>query len=94
MRRIAPVVLLVLAPLGAHAALPGDAAAGKRLLDTYCMRCHDTSVYTRKDRQIQSLPGLRRQVKACGDMSTRRDFSAAETQDVVKYLNEHFYRFP
>ena len=36
----------------AHAALPGDSAAGKKLHDAHCMTCHDTSVYTRKDRQI------------------------------------------
>lgn len=73
--------------------LPG-VRRGKRLVDAYCMRCHDTGVYTRRDRQIQSLTALRGQVKACGDMATRRDFSAAETQDVVKYLDERFYRFP
>ena len=34
------------------AALPGDSAEGKRLHDANCMGCHNTSIYTRKDRLI------------------------------------------
>lgn len=52
MRRILSAVLLVLAPLGAHAVLPGDAADGKSLHDIYCAGCHDTGVYTRPDRRV------------------------------------------
>lgn len=93
MRRILSAVLLVLAPLGAHAALPGDAADGKSLHDIYCMACHDTGVYTRKDRSIQSLEALKRQLQSC-QRAAGTDFSAKEQRDVLKYLNDRFYRFP
>jgi hypothetical protein len=93
MRRILSAVLLVLAPLGAHAVLPGDAADGKSLHDIYCAGCHDTGVYTRPDRRVRSLVALRRQLQGC-ERAAGTNFSAKEKQDVLKYLNEHFYKFP
>jgi hypothetical protein len=93
MRRNLSAVLLVLAPLGAHAALPGNAAEGKSLHDIYCTACHDSGVYTRKDRSIQSLEALKRQLQTC-ERAAGTNFSAKEKQDVLKYLNDRFYRFP
>jgi len=74
------------------ASLPGDSAEGKRLLDANCMECHQTGVYTRKDRKVQSLDGLKEQVANCTHMA-RKEFSASETQDLIKYLNDQFYHF-
>jgi hypothetical protein len=60
MRSILGVSLLILLMPSAYAAeLPGDSAEGKRLHDANCMGCHDTSVYTRKDRLVQSLDALK-----------------------------------
>jgi len=78
---------------GAYAALPGNSINGKRLHDANCTACHDTGVYTRKDRRVQSLDALKRQIQSCNHMA-KTHFSAPETQDVVKYLNDQFYRFP
>lgn len=75
----------------AHA-LPGDARRGEQLHQTHCTTCHDHSVYTRKDRQIGSLQALQEQINACGHNLPRR-FSADEVRDLVKYLNDRFYRF-
>lgn len=86
--------LLALLPSGAFAALPGDAAEGKRVHDASCTGCHDTSVYTRKDRGVRSLDALRGQLQACGHMALKKELSAAEVQNLLKYLNERFYRFP
>jgi hypothetical protein len=76
----------------AHAALPGDPAEGKRLHDASCMGCHDTAVYTRKDHMVRSLDGLKQQFEDCSHMA-KKEFSPAETQNIIKYLNDRFYRF-
>jgi len=78
---------------GAYAALPGNSIKGQRLHDANCTGCHDTGVYTRKDRRVQSLDALKRQIQGCNHMA-KTHFSATEAQDVVKYLNDQFYRFP
>jgi len=48
-------LLILLIPSAYAAALPGDSAEGKRLHDANCMGCHNTSIYTRKDRLIAVL---------------------------------------
>jgi hypothetical protein len=76
----------------AHAALPGDSADGKRLHDAKCMGCHDTGIYTRKDRIVRSLDALKQQFESCSHMAGK-EFSAVETQNIIKYLNDQFYQF-
>jgi len=78
--------------LTAHAAVPGDEAEGKRLHDVSCTGCHDTGVYTRQEHRVKSLAGLMRQGENCTHMS-QQECSAAEKQDIVKYLNDQFYKF-
>lgn len=77
----------------AHGALPGDPAAGKRLHDTNCLGCHDTSVYSRPDRSIKSVGALQEQLGGCSHMAHKK-FSLLESQDLLKYLNDTFYHFP
>jgi cytochrome c5 len=90
---LASAFVLVVAPAaGAYAALPGDGGEGKRLHDASCTRCHDSRVYTRKDRTVQSLDGLKQQLDGCSHMAGKK-YSAAQTQDLIKYLNDTFYRF-
>ncbi len=84
--------LLLLMP-GAHAAmLSGDGAQGKRLFDVHCTGCHQTDIFTREDRKIQSLDALKEQLVACS-RAAKADFSASEMQDLLKYLNDQFYHF-
>jgi CxxC motif-containing protein (DUF1111 family) len=85
-----PVLIFVAASV--NAAVPGDGAEGKRLHDANCTSCHDTSVYTRKDHRVRSLEGLKRQVENCTHMA-QKDFSLVERQNIVKYLNEQYYKF-
>ena len=93
MKSILGVSLLTLLMPSAYAAsLPGDSADGKRLHDANCMGCHDTSVFTRKDRLVQSLDALKKQLASCSHMA-KKEFSASETQDLLKYLNDQFYHF-
>jgi hypothetical protein len=93
MKSILGVSLLILLMPSAYAAsLPGDSADGKRLHDANCMGCHDASVFTRKDRLVQSLDALKKQLASCTNMA-KKEFSASETQDLLKYLNDQFYHF-
>jgi len=85
-------LLILLMPSSAYAELPGDSADGKRLYDANCTGCHDTSVFTRKDRVVQSLDVLKKQLVSCSHMA-KKEFSATETQNIIKYLNDQFYQF-
>ena len=82
-------LLILLIPSAYAASLPGDSADGKRLYDANCMGCHDTSVLTRKDRVVQSLDALKKQLVSCSH-AAKKEFSASETQDLLKYLNDQF----
>jgi hypothetical protein len=93
MKSILGVLLAILLMSSAYAAeLPGDSADGKRLHDANCMGCHDTGIYTRKDRLVQSLDALEKRLGDCSHMANK-EFSAIETQDIIKYLNDQFYQF-
>jgi len=60
--------------------------------DANCMGCHDTGIYTRKDRLVQSLDALKKRLGDCSHMANK-EFSASETQNIIKYLNYQFYQF-
>lgn len=93
MKSLLCVSLLMLMMTSAHAASsPGDNANGKRLLDAHCMECHQTDIFTRKDRKIQSLEALKEQLADCTQMA-EQEFSASEMHDLLGYLNDEFYRF-
>ena len=92
MKVILCVPALIFLAVSAHAAVPGDGAEGKRLHDANCASCHGVSVYTRQDHRVQSLDGLKQQVGNCTHMA-QKEFSPAERQNIVKYLNDRFYRF-
>jgi len=92
MKCILCVSLMILLIPSAHAALPGDSAEGKRLHDAKCMGCHDTGIYTRKDRIVRSLDALKQQFESCSHMA-KKEFSAIETRNIIKYLNDQFYQF-
>jgi cytochrome c553 len=93
MKRILCVSLTILLTQSAYAApLPGDSAAGQRLVDANCMRCHNTSVYSREDHKVRSLDALKQQLDRCSHAADK-SFSATEMQDIIKYLNDQFYHF-
>ena len=92
-RTIALLPLLAVLSVSAQAApLPGDAAAGKKLHDANCLSCHDTGVYQRKDRRVTSLSGITGQITACGHQ-TDVTLSKADIDNLVKYLNETYYKY-
>ena len=86
------LLLFLLMPTAYAASLLGDSASGKRLHDANCMGCHNTSVFTRPDRTIESLDALKVQLANCTHMAMK-EFSESETQDLLRYLNDQFYHF-
>jgi len=93
MNRVLLIALSSLLIPSVNAALPGDSAEGERLVAADCMSCHDTTVFSRADHKIQSLDALKRQLASCGH-GAKKEFSVAQTDSIVKYLNERFYHFP
>jgi hypothetical protein len=93
MKSIRGVSLWILLMTSSYAAeLPGNRADGKRLHDANCMGCHDTAIYSRKDRLVRSLDALETRLGDCSHMAGK-EFSAIETQNIIKYLNDEFYQF-
>lgn len=92
MNRASLVLLTALFLPAAHGALPGDAARGKTLHDANCLKCHDTGVYTRKDRRMKSVASLQEQMGACSH-AAQVILTDDEQRDIMKYLNEQFYKF-
>lgn len=89
---LATFLIITASAAQADALLLGDAAKGKALHDRYCTGCHDNGVYTRADRSVGSAEGLIGRVKLC-NTQLKTGLSKDEMNDVVKYLNDSFYRF-
>ena len=66
---------------------------GKKLHNDKCMNCHDTSVYSRQDRRVKSLQALSSQVNNCMKGPAKADWTVSETNSVIEYLNNKFYKF-
>jgi len=92
MKGILSVLPLLSLALSTSPALAADSAAGKKLYDTNCSKCHDSSIHTRPDHKIKSLDALDRQLMGCSKGS-HFDLSDADRANVEQYLNEQFYKF-
>jgi hypothetical protein len=62
------------------------------LMSSACAACHDTAIYTRKDRLVRSLDSLKTRLGDCSHMAGK-EFSAIEMKNIIKYLNDEFYQF-
>ena len=65
---------------------------GKKLHDANCVRCHDTGMYTRERRQVKSLRALGEQLEECTH-AAEAPLTDDQKRNVLKYLNEQFYKF-
>lgn len=64
----------------------------RRLITDDCTGCHGNEVFSRQDRTVSSMPGLKARVRNCTAVAGA-DWSSNEMQAVVEYLNERYYDF-
>jgi len=69
-----------------------NVAHGKILHNKNCTGCHDNRLYTRPNRIIHTFADLHARVQFC-DAAANANFSLDDLNDVVEYLNTHFYKF-
>jgi len=74
------------------AALTEKLAEGKELNTDNCTKCHDTSVYTKKDRKVQTLEVLTKRVKGCNN-KTGAGLDEEELEALTLFLNTEYYKF-
>ena len=72
--------------------LAADIENGDDLHFTHCTGCHDSSVYTRENRNVRNLAQLGKQVRFCRDAIGLTWFDD-EVDDVIEYLNQTYYKF-
>lgn len=89
-----PLLFVMFAP--AHAA---DIKKGEQLVNSQCVSCHaahfgnnGSDIYTRPDRRVTSLAGLKKQVIRCRDNLGITWFDE-DVDDVVAFLNTRYYKF-
>ena len=66
---------------------------GQQLHDEKCMSCHKSKVYTREDRKIKTLDALAKQVNFCMKGAAKAEWTTSETNSVIEYVNNKFYKF-
>ena len=84
--------LTVLFISASASAMPGNTGEGKKVHEANCLSCHNDSVYKRKDRIVRSFDALTGQVNNCGHAVDAK-LGKAQIDDLVKYLNETYYKF-
>lgn len=77
---------------GTPLAMAANPAHGEELQQQNCTSCHGDSVYTRKDRKVTSLSGLRKQVQRC-ELTLGLQWFDDDVDDVVSYLNQEYYQY-
>lgn len=88
-----PSVIILTALTGISLqAQAGDIQAGKSLVDKNCYSCHGTEVYTRENRKITSLPGLKKQVRRC-ELALGLSWFDDQIDNATAYLNDGYYKF-
>ena len=85
-------VLLLFTVSCAISANAADLTNGGLLHAEKCTSCHDSEMYTRENKIIQSLPRLGTQVRFCKDNLGVAWFDD-EVDDVIGFLNKNYYHF-
>ncbi|WP_058557051.1 hypothetical protein [Thiohalocapsa sp. ML1] len=92
LRRPLILALPLAALLGGGALAAAEAADPHALVEQNCTSCHGSEVYTRPDRKIDSLSGLKTQVEAC-NTNLNTGMFPEEVNAVANLLNEEYYKF-
>ena len=95
---IKTLAIISLLTMMSQTSLAADSANGKKLHNESCLACHSSlmkgkpdTIYTRSDRQVNSLAGLQKQVNRCQN-SVGANWFDDQIEDVVEYLNTTFYK--
>lgn len=64
----------------------------KTFVQEKCTSCHDSSVYTRKERRVDSFSRLDSQVRMCDAQLGIKMFDE-DVSAIVTYLNDTYYHF-
>lgn len=93
MKKLALIFLLI-QPLhvSADTILFGDHKNGSKLHQQSCTSCHDSSIYTRNNRKVGTINGLEKRVAMC-DTMLKTHYSDEQKSDIVKFLNDDYYKF-
>ena len=92
MKKTLLVTITLFLGIAATATQAADIKKGKTLQQENCMRCHDDGMYTRENRFIKDLTGLRAQVQRCESTLDLTWFDE-DVDAVTNYLNKEFYKF-
>jgi len=65
---------------------------GRVLHEKACIKCHDSSVYTRANRKIKSLDSLEKRVRGC-NANTGANLFPEELKAITTFLNSEYYKF-
>lgn len=76
-----------------------DMANGEKLHATTCVNCHvsiaggdGSSIYTRPNRRVKDLTGLKKQVTFC-ERNLGLTWFDEQINDVTEHLNNSYYKF-
>lgn len=93
MKSLLIVISLVFSASAIAADDKASIAHGEELHNDKCMACHTTKVYTREDRRVKTLAALSNQVNNCMKGPAKAEWNEIETNSVIQYLNQKFYKF-
>ena len=85
-------LLPILLAMTAGPLYAADISHGKSLQQKNCMSCHDDGMYTRDNRRVSSMDGLKKQVKRCEQMLGLTWFDE-DIEAVTEYLNSSYYHY-
>ena len=74
------------------AAQAGEDFHAEKFHQANCTGCHDSKVYTRSNRRVNSLPRLESQVRMC-DANLGKKLFEDDILSLTDYLNDNYYHF-
>ena len=86
------IALLLSNPLFADPTNNKTMNHAEKLHNAKCTHCHKSEMYTRKNRQINSLGALKNQVRRC-EAPANTNWKPQETDAVIEFLNKEYYKF-
>jgi len=94
MKRIllASIMVFLVQNSFADSMLLGDAKKGEAFHNAHCSACHTSTVYTRPNHTVKTIGGLVGRVNACSS-NLGLNMSQDQVNDIVKYLNDTYYKF-